>query len=189
MLLNNGAGLSVTPNLDGVQRHFPVPGRRRASQQVGTPMSPNGAVGRQGSRRGGRPPQVDTTLGVVNQSIGAPGRGGPSPSPLLPTAPNTGRRMSTGVGGVHPYSAASGGYPHQRSGTEDYSGRNTPLNGYPYGSNVGIRPGMSPTMGRGIPQGLNTSTTNHQMMGGVAMGAVQEEARDKKGFWAMLCCR
>lgn len=205
LLLNNGQGPFATPNSNSIDRHMPQPGgtgggrRHRSSQQM-----PNGPA-RQGSRRGQRPDALNT-----QQTLGAdmrPGRGGPSPSPLLVNAPNTGRRMSSGMG-PHPYStaAASPGTPQGYNGTaipghargmtgEDTMayqshGRSSAM-GYPnnrggYGSNIAVR-GVGPGQG---PMSSSGMIAGPQMMGGgVGMGAVQEEPREKKGFWALLCCR
>ncbi|KAG8847760.1 hypothetical protein FRB91_011447 [Serendipita sp. 411] len=213
--LNGGQGPFATPTANNVDRHLPQPGgggggqgrRQRTSAQPGGPV-------RQGSRRGGRPGALDTTLGVGAGQPGmvGPGSGdprmarGPSPSPLLVNPPGTGRRVSTGMGN-HPYSAAvaSPGAPnvyngsvgggigspnHPRGMTDDNmayqsQGRSSAM-GYskPYGSNIAVR-------GMGAPGGPGTYSTGQHpaMMGpGNGMGQVLEEPQ-KKGFLSFLCCR
>lgn len=211
MLINNGAGPFATPTTNTIDRHMPQAGggtgggrRHRTSGQPAGPA-------RQGSRRGGRPGQLDTTLAVgtaqgMGPQSGDPrlGRGAPSPSPLLVNPPATGRRMSGGMG--HPYSnaAASPGAPqgyngsagnigqgaHARGMTGDdtlgyQSQGRTSAMGYSrgYGSNVAVRgvggPNASGTLGTG---------QHHGMMQGNGMNPVPEEPQ-KKGIWAILCCR
>ena len=222
-LLNNGAGPFATPATNTVDRHLPQAGggrRQRSSAQVpgggaGGPRGPE----RQGSRRGGRPVALDTTLGVgsnqaINSAMGMggqdsrAGRGAPSPSPLLVQPPTGGRRMSANAMGAHPYSTAAAspgpvsgqtqGFPGAgaRPGeAEGYSsqGRGSAL-GYArgYGSNVAVRGMTVPGQGPGMMNGQGGPVMGQErglVGGGVGMGAVPEEGREKKGFFAVLCCR
>ncbi|KIM24407.1 hypothetical protein M408DRAFT_75982 [Serendipita vermifera MAFF 305830] len=193
--------------------------RQRTSAQMAAGGTGGGrGPERQGSRRGNRPVALDTTLGVgsnqaINSAMGmggqgdprTAGRGAPSPSPLLVNPP-TGRRMSAGMG-AHPYSTAAAspgpgtgqaqGFPGAgvRPGDADAyasQGRGSAL-GYArgYGSNVAVRGMTVPTQGNGMMNGQGPMMGQERGLvgGGVGMGAVPEEGREKKGFFAVLCCR
>jgi hypothetical protein len=57
-----------------------------------------------------------------------------------------------------------------------------------YGSNVAVR-GMTVPPQAVMMNGQQVMGREGLVGGGVGMGAVPEEGREKKGFFATLCCR
>lgn len=193
--------------------------RQRTSAQVaGGPRGPERQGSRRGTRPValdttlgvGSNQAINSAMGMGGQ--GDPrtaGRGAPSPSPLLVNPPTGGRRMSAGMG-AHPYSTAAAspgpvtgqtqGFPGSATGVrpgdvDGYAsqGRGSSALGYArgYGSNMAVRGMTVPTQNSGMMNGQGPIMGQERGLvgGGVGMGAVPEEGREKKGFFAVLCCR
>ena len=188
--------------------------RQRSSQQPGASSpNPNGTatnVNRREFRRGEglrKPSGLDINIGAST------GRG--APSPLMVNPPGTGRRLSNMGPGqqspMHPYATAgagttggmhvpstmgtAAGYGHVRGATaeEVYARAGSALGsarvpgGYGSG-NTGRGPTTTGVNGIGNPQAVAQHQHSIGVAGGIG-GNAGEDRKEKRGFWAVLCCR